>query len=135
MALDVNALKDKAGKLTKSFNPSQLIIIGLLTVVTIIGGMAFMKGASAPSYSVLFSDLDAKAASSVVDKLKGDSVPYKLSSQGTAVLVPSNKVYDLRLSLSAAGLPTGGTVGYELLDKQGLTTSEFSQKVDYQRAV
>src|SRR5438477_6145355 len=90
---------------------------------------------SAPSYSVLFTGLDAKAASSVVDKLKADGVPYKLDNQGSAVLVPATKVYDLRLSLSAAGLPKGGTVGYELLDKQGLTTSEFTQKVDYQRAV
>lgn len=135
MALDVNALKDRAAKVTKSFNPAQLVVIGLLTVVTLIGGMAFMRWASAPSYSVLFSDLDAKAASSVVEKLKADGVPYKLSNQGSAVLVPAAKVYDLRLSLSAAGVPTGGTVGYELLDKQGLTTSDFAQKVGYQRAV
>jgi flagellar M-ring protein FliF len=135
MALDVNALKERAGKLTKSFNPAQLVVIGLLTVVALIGAMAFMKWASAPSYSVLFTDLDAKAASSVVEKLKADGVPYQLSNEGTAVMVPTAKVYDLRLSLSSAGLPEGGTVGYELLDKHGLTTSEFTQKVDYQRAV
>lgn len=135
MALDVNALRERAAKLTKSFNPAQLVIIGLLTVVTLIGAMAFMKWASTPSYSVLFSDLDAKSAASVVEKLKTDGVPYKLSNQGSAVLVPTAKVYDVRLTLSAAGLPASGTVGYELLDKHGLTTSEFTQKVDYQRAV
>src|SRR5438552_545599 len=101
MALDVNALKDRAGRVAKSFNPAQLIALGLLAVATIIGGMAFMSWASAPSYSVLFTGLDAKAASSVVDKLKADGVPYKLDNQGSAVLVPAAKVYDLRLSLSA----------------------------------
>lgn len=135
MALDVNALKDRAAKVTKSFNPAQLVAVGLLAVIALVGVMAFMRWASAPSYTVLFSDLDAKAASSVVEKLKADGVPHKLASQGSAVLVPTDKVYDLRLSLSAAGLPGGGTVGYELLDKHGLTTSEFTQRVDYQRAV
>src|SRR5581483_4490957 len=109
--------------------------VGLLAVVTLIGGMAFMRWAGTPSYSVLFSGLDAKGAQSVIDKLKADKVPYKLADQGGAILVPQATVYDLRLSLSAAGLPKGGTVGYELLDNQGLTTSDFTQKVDYQRAV
>src|SRR5438046_1039797 len=135
MALDVNALKDRAAKVTRALNPAQIIAVGLLAVVTLIGGMMFMSWASTPSYSVLFTGLDAKGAQSVVDKLKTDKVPYKLADQGGAILVPQAKVYDLRLALSAAGLPKGGTVGYELLDKQGLTTSDFTQKVDYQRAV
>jgi flagellar M-ring protein FliF len=135
MALDVNALKDRAGKLTKTLNPAQLVAIGLLAVVTLLGGMIFLRWAGSPSYSVLFTGLDAKGAQSVVDKLKAEGVPYKLADQGRAVLVPQAKVYDLRLSLSAAGLPKGNTVGYELLDKQGITTSEMTQKVNYQRAV
>ena len=135
MALDVNALKDRAARVTKALNPAQLIAVGLLAVVTLIGGMTFMRWASTPSYSVLFTGLDAKGAQSVVDKLKADKVPYKLADQGSAVLVPQAKVYELRMSLSASGLPKGGTVGYELLDKQSFTTSDFTQKVDYQRAV
>ena len=127
MALDVNALKDRAAKVTKALNPAQMIAVGLLAVVALLGGMMFMRWASTPSYSVLFTGLDAKGAQSVVDKLKTDKVPYKLADQGSAVLVPQAKVYELRMSLSAAGLPKGGTVGYELLDKQGLTTSEFTE--------
>ena len=135
MALDVNALKERAGRVTKTLNPAQMVAVGLLAVVTLIGGMMFMRWAGTPSYSVLFTGLDAKSAQSVVDKLKAEGVPYKLADEGSAVLVPQAKVYDLRLSLSAAGLPKGGIVGYELLDKQGITTSEMTQKVNYQRAV
>jgi len=135
MAFDVNAVKDRAARLTRALNPAQMIAVGLLAVVTLIGGMAFMRWASTPSYSVLFTGLDAKGAQSVVDKLKADKVPYKLADQGSAVLVPQAKVYELRLSLSAAGLPKGGKDGYELLDKQSFTTSDFTQKVDYQRAI
>jgi len=135
MALDVNALKDRAAKVTKALNPAQLIAVGLLAVVTLIGGMTFMRWAGSPSYSVLFTGLDAKGAQSVVDKLKADGVSYKLADQGSAVLVPQAKVYELRMALSAAGLPKGGTVGYELLDKQGITTSDATQKINYQRAL
>lgn len=133
--MDVVALKDRARQSLRSFSPSQLTIIGLLTVAVVIGALAFLHWSSASTYGVLFSDLEAKDASSVVDELKAQGVPYKLAGDGTTVLVPASKVYDLRLSLSAAGLPKSGVVGYELLDKQGLTTSEFSQQVGYQRAL
>src|SRR4051812_27092607 len=132
--MDVNALKEKAQRTFKSFSTPQLTIIGLLGVVTIIGGMAFMKWASAPSYSVLFSGLEPKDAQTITEQLKSDGVPYKLGADGSTVMVPAGKVYDSRLKLSAAGLPKGGTVGYDLLDKEGLTVSDFRQQVDYQRA-
>jgi flagellar M-ring protein FliF len=60
---------------------------------------------------------------------------YELAEGGTTVLVPQQDVYQLRLDLSAAGLPEAGEAGYELLDEQGITTSEFRQRVDYQRAL
>jgi flagellar M-ring protein FliF len=60
---------------------------------------------------------------------------YELAEGGTTVLVPQQDVYQLRLDLSAAGLPEDGEAGYELLDEQGITTSEFRQRVDYQRAL
>src|SRR5581483_2426255 len=86
-------------------------------------------------YSVLFTGLDANGAPQALEKLKADKVPFKLADQGSAVLVPQAKVYELRLSLSAAGLPKGGKDGYEVLDKQSFTTARFTQKVDYQRAI
>src|SRR3954469_4857370 len=134
-SIDANAVKARAKTALQSFSPSQLVIIGLLGVVSLVGGMAFLKWSSAPSYSVLFSGLEAKDASAVVDKLKSEGVPYKLTGNGDTVMVPQSKVYDARLKLSSEGLPKGSVVGYEILDKQGLTTSDFRQQVDYQRAL
>lgn len=135
MALDTTTVRERARRLTAAFTPSQLVIIGLLGVLALVGTLAFVRWSSAPSYSVLFSGLDPKDASAVVEKLRADDVPYRLANDGTTVLVPSSKVYATRLALSAAGLPKGGVVGYELLDKQSLTTSDFRQQVDYQRAL
>ena len=50
-------------------------------------------------------------------------------------MVPQDQVYDLRLQLSGEGLPGEADTGYALLDKQGITTSDFMQHVDYQRAL
>jgi flagellar M-ring protein FliF len=133
--MDAAALRDRVTGALKSFSPGQLAVMGMLGLAVLVGGMTFMRWASAPSYSVLFSGLEPKDASEVVDKLKSQGVPYKLVSDGSAIMVPQSKVYDLRLSMSAEGLPKGSVVGYEILNNQGLTTSEFSQQVNYQRAV
>jgi flagellar M-ring protein FliF len=135
MALDATALRERVRRLSGVFTPGQLVIIALLGVLALVGTLAFVRWSSAPSYGVLFSGLDPKDASSVVEKLRADGVPYKLANDGTTVLVPAAKVYTTRLALSAAGLPRGGVVGYELLDKQSLTTSDFRQQIDYQRAL
>jgi len=133
--MDAAALRARVTGALKSFSPGQLAVMGMLGLAVLIGGMTFMKWASTPSYSVLFSGLEAKDANDVVTKLKSEGVPYKLVSDGSAIMVPQGKVYDLRLSMSAQGLPKGSVVGYEILNNQGLTTSEFSQQINYQRAI
>ncbi|HEX5265398.1 MAG TPA: flagellar basal-body MS-ring/collar protein FliF, partial [Acidimicrobiales bacterium] len=62
-------------------------------------------------------------------------VSYQLADGGATVLVPANQVYQERVSLAQAGLPSSGTVGLSLLDKEGLTTSQLTQQADYQRAI
>jgi len=133
--LDVNALREKAGSAVKSFTPQQLTMLGVMAVIAVVGGMMFLRWVSTPTYGVLYSGLDEKDASKVVEELEATGVAYKLESGGTTILVPESKVYDTRLALSASGVPSGGVVGYELMDKQGFTTSEFRQRVDYQRAL
>src|SRR5207248_11601182 len=99
------------------------------------GGMFFSSWASKPTYTPLFSNLQPSDAAAVTQKLTSSKVPYKLADGGQTVMVPQNQVYQQRLNLSASGLPTGGTQGYSLLDKEGITTSEFTQRIDYQRAL
>ena len=134
-ALDVNALREKAGSAVKSFTPQQLVMLGVMAVIAVMGGMMFLRWVSAPTYGVLYAGLDEKDASKIVEELDATGVPYKLEAGGTTILVPEAKVYDTRLAMSATGIPSGGVVGYELMDKQGFTTSEFRQRVDYQRAL
>src|SRR4051794_1140286 len=133
--IDVDQIRRKASSALSGFSTGQKAVTGLAVVGLIAGAFMFSGWASKPSYSPLFTNLDASDAAAITQKLNSSKIPYKLGDGGQSVLVPQNQVYQQRLNLSAAGLPTGGTQGYSLLDKEGITTSEFTQRVDYQRAL
>ncbi|WP_067473279.1 flagellar basal-body MS-ring/collar protein FliF [Actinomadura hibisca] len=117
------------------FSTGQKAVTISVTAVLLVGGLFFYRWASQPSYGTLFSNLSSTDASAIVDKLSGDGVPYKLSDGGQTIQVPQAQVYDLRLKMSGEGLPKQDDTGYTLLDKQGITTSDFMQHVGYQRAL
>ncbi len=135
-ALDVQAVKDRALRTLKDYSPSQLAILGVLVVVALVGGLAFLRWVSAPTYSVLLAGLDPKDASAVTSQLETDGVAYQLEAGGTTVLVPADVLDQERLKVAAAGLPAGRTdSGWAVFDKQGMTSSSFQQQVAYQRAL
>ncbi len=134
-AVDVEGLKRRVVAAYRAFTPAQLVLAGLLVVLTLVGGLMFYRWVSTPSYAVLYSGLESKDASDVTAKLSADGVPYKLTGNGTTIEVPKEKLDAERVALGASGLPKGGTGGWETLDKEGLTTSSFRQQVDYQRAL
>jgi flagellar M-ring protein FliF len=118
-----------------SFTSGQKAVTVVAVLALLVGGLLFLTRKPATQYSPLYSNLAASDASAITSKLQGEAIPYKLSDGGAEVLVPTTDVDKARLSVSAAGLPNSGNTGYSLLDKEGVTTSQFQQQVDYQRAV
>lgn len=110
-----------------------IAIIGI--AVLALGIIALSSWLSRPTYTPLFSGLNASDANAVVEQLRSASVPYELADGGATVLVPEKDVYDQRLAAASAGLPSAGSAGYSLLDDMGVTTSEFQQSVTYKRAI
>jgi flagellar M-ring protein FliF len=135
MALDVTTARHRAASVWSGFTSGQKTTLALAVAAAVVGGYFFTKWAAQPTWTPLYGNLSATDAGSVTQELAGKGVQYKLSDGGATVLVPQAQVYQLRLDMSAKGLPTGGSQGYALLDKQGITTSEFRQRVDYQRAL
>jgi flagellar M-ring protein FliF len=119
----------------KAFTPGQKAVTIFAVVALIIGGYFFATWASKPSYSILFNNLSTKDASAIVDSLQKSGSSYELANNGQTVLVPQDQVNDLRLQLSGEGLPGDADTGYALLDQQGITTSDFMQHTNYQRAL
>ncbi len=97
--------------------------------------VALLLWAQAPDYRVLFSNLDDQDGGAIVTALGTMNVPYTFSNNGSAILVPANKVYQTRLQLASQGLPRGGKVGFELLDHTRFGASEFTEQITYQRAL
>ncbi len=127
---------DSLRRTFRDLNVSQRATMASALVVVLLAGAAFVRWASAPSFTVLYSDVDASQLSEVVDSLEAQNVDYRLEGGGSRILVPQADVYRLRADLASDGIQ-GSVVpqGYELLDNQGLSVSDFRQKVDYQRAL
>ncbi|NOY38731.1 MAG: flagellar M-ring protein FliF [Nitrospirae bacterium] len=119
--------------IVNKWDTKRKITLSILLVLTIASIVLLITWAQKPDYQVLYSNLRAEDAGLMVQKLKEMKIPYKTTPSG--ILVPSDKVYELRIQLAAMGLPQGGSMGYEIFDKTGLGTTEFVQKVNLKRAL
>ncbi|MFC1538579.1 flagellar basal-body MS-ring/collar protein FliF [Candidatus Latescibacterota bacterium] len=86
-------------------------------------------------YGILFTELDAKSASEIITHLEQQNIPFKLSADGSTISVPRNQATQLKIDLTAEGLPESGIVGYEILDTTTFGISERIQDVNIKRAL
>jgi flagellar M-ring protein FliF len=135
MPLQLTTMLRRLGASIREFTIAQRTVALIGVAVLVLGTIALVTFLGKPSYSPLFSGVSAADANSIVEQLRTDNVPYQLSDGGGTILVPEQSVYDERLKAAAAGLPASSTGGYSLLDKMGVTASEFQQSVTYKRAL
>ena len=108
----------------------------ILTLCVVIGGfIALIFWTNRPDYQILFANLDTGDAARITERLKEKRIPYVLEGGGSAVLVPNEMVYELRLELASEGIPRGQSVGFEIFDKLSFGTTEFVQRLKYQQAL
>jgi flagellar M-ring protein FliF len=85
---------------------------------------------------LLFGNLDPADSAKIIGKLETMGVPYEMKAEGRQVWVPSDKVLRLRMNMAEEGLPSGGSMGYELFDRsETLGTTNFVQNVNLIRAL
>lgn len=113
--------------------------IGLLAFVAVVVGVAVLASArlSKPSMTVLFAQLSQEDSARVEERLRNMGVHYDVDAEASAVLVPGDRVHELRLTLASEGIPSDSrqSVGFELFDAQRFGESEFSEQVKYHRAL
>ena len=111
-------------------------LLVLAAAALIMGGfVALLLWINRPDYQVLYSGLGQQDAAQVVSKLKELKVPYRLEAGGSTIKVPQDQVYETRLALAQAGLPRGAGVGFEVFNEVKMGTTEFVQRINYQRAL
>ncbi|MCC6666633.1 MAG: flagellar M-ring protein FliF [Polyangiaceae bacterium] len=121
--------------LWKSLSTAKRLALIFVTTSVLLGALALAFFGSRQNFSILYADLPQEDAGKIVEKLDALKVPYRVERGGSAVLVPEEKVHQLRLELAKSGLPRGGGVGFELFDKSQIGSTEFEQRVNLRRAL
>ncbi len=88
-----------------------------------------------PDWRVLYANLADKDGGAVVAQLATMNIPYKYSDGGGAVMVPADKVHDVRLRLASQGLPKGSVAGFELMENNRFGMTQFQEKLSFQRGL
>ena len=88
-----------------------------------------------PDYRVLFSNLSDRDGGAVVGALSQLNVPFRFTEVGGVIMVPADRLHDARLRLASQGLPKGGTVGFELVESQKFGTTQFQERLNFQRGL
>ncbi|HET7527218.1 MAG TPA: flagellar basal-body MS-ring/collar protein FliF, partial [Burkholderiaceae bacterium] len=110
-----------------------MLTLGVAALAAVIAALAMWSKSG--DYRVLYANLSDKDGGAVLSQLSQMNVPYKHADGGNAILVPADKVHDVRLKLAQVGLPKGSTTGFELLDNARFGQTQFQERLTWQRAL
>lgn len=126
---------DQIKKLIESLSWKQIVSIAAAAAAVIVGLAWLSHWNRERDFRPLYSSLAPEDAAAVVAKVRESGSEYRLSENGSTVLVPSARVAELRLDVASAGLPKSGRIGFELFDKTAFGASDFTEQVNYHRAL
>ena len=128
-------LKEMLSHLLSFLSPQQkrLIFIGLPLFGSIAYAAFFFFDRL--NYGPLYSNLSPQDGAAIVKELDAERIPYSISGGGSVIEVPRGVIYQTRLRLAGKGVPAGGGVGFEIFEKTPFGVSEFTQQVNYLRAL
>jgi flagellar M-ring protein FliF len=135
MTRNLSQLGRELAAIWKQLGLNQRISIVLATGVLLLGLLGIGWWSSRADYSLLYGRLDEAEAAKVIAALDEAKVPYKVSRGGGSILVPADKVYQLRMQMAGKGIPRGEGVGFEIFDKANFGISDFVQHANYNRAI
>ncbi len=131
----MNPVIEKIINTLKEMPLPRKVALGVFVLVLIAGFTTMFIWTNKTKFSTAYTDLTQEDAAAVVEMLKAGNTPYRLTGDGTTIMVPETLVYDVRLTMAREGIPKGGGVGYEIFDKTEFGTTEFVQKINKKRAL
>ncbi|MFN4029438.1 MAG: flagellar basal-body MS-ring/collar protein FliF [Acidovorax temperans] len=114
---------------------SQRMRLGAGIALLVVAAVAAMVMGRQPDYKVLFSNLSDKDGGAIVAQLSQMNVPYKHADGGGAILIPAERVHDVRLRLATQGLPRGSVTGFELMETNRFGMTQFQERLNFQRGL
>jgi flagellar M-ring protein FliF len=135
----MNTSFDQIGKqlvgLWKQLGVNQRVSLVLTAALVVVGLGGIVVWSSRTDYALLYGRLPESESAKVIAALDEAKTPYKISSGGGSILVPGDKVHQVRMQLATKGIPRGDGVGFEIFDKPNFGISDFIQRANYLRAV
>ncbi|MGH1378191.1 MAG: flagellar basal-body MS-ring/collar protein FliF [Alphaproteobacteria bacterium] len=120
----------------QQLGPARLGVMGAILLGLLMFFVFISMRITTQEMKLLYTDLSSIDSGAVATKLEESQIPYEISSDGSRILVPGDEVGRARMLLASEGLPNGGSVGYELFDKQsGFGTTNFVQNINQVRAL
>jgi flagellar M-ring protein FliF len=95
----------------------------------------FVRLFAAADFKNLYTGLDPTDTQKIVQRLSLENIAYHLSTDGTSIDVPADQIDRVRVEMASQNLPHTGRMGFELFDKPNWSSSDFSERVNYQRAL
>jgi flagellar M-ring protein FliF len=121
----------------QALGAGRLLALGAVGVgVLVMLGLLALHGGAPSRMSLLYADLDMREASQIADALDRAHIAHEEPGQGDRVLVAGTDVARARLLLAKDGLPSGGSIGYEIFDRgDAMTSTQFQQEINETRAM
>lgn len=119
---------------TRMTNPQRLTLAAAFVAVAVALFAVTRVTGTVPMRSA-YTNVDAAQASQIVDQIKAQGIEFELVDNGRTIRVPDDKVDAVRLAVASQGIVVEGQDGWALLDNQGITSSNFEQRVGFQRAM
>ena len=114
---------------------SQRMRLGAGIALLVVAAVAAMVMGRQPDYKVPISNLSDKDGGAIVAQLSQMNVPYKHADGGGAILIPAERVHDVRLRLATQGLPRGSVTGFELMETNRFGMTQFQERLNFQRGL
>lgn len=119
---------DELPQRNKMFAVGGIVLLIATLLVSIMWG-------TASEYKPLFNGVTAEDGGAIIEALDQMKVPYQFGKDETTIMVPTDRVHDVRLALANRGLPKGSVIGYEAMDNQEMGVTQFQEQVNFQRAL
>jgi len=120
----------------KQLGPARLGIMGAVLLCLLVFFVFVSMRVSTPDMNLLYGDLSSLDSGAMAAKLEEAEIRYEVSQDGARIMVPETDIGRARMLLAEAGLPNGGSMGYEIFDTQsGFGTTNAVQNINQVRAL
>ena len=120
----------------RNLGPTRLVALGAVAFALVAFFTFIVTRLASPGMTLLYSGLDPADSGQIVQRMDTQGVPYELRGDGSQIYVPADQVAKLRLALASEGIPSGGSIGYEIFDRaDALGTTNFVQQINQIRAL